>query len=342
MSEKSAFKKFVPAILKVYHKNKEAFWSAVMAPFLASQVTPLEKLQQVQIGLGLAAAFKGMDDEARQVLQEFSAPYAFDVTKWSSNRLQYFTDAYAVFAFIAVWLDEMEQQDLLDNFDRILRACVYAVAGYGILDANVDSNLPSPVEVLTAQALLEEYQTTALNVFGVTPINLEVMHRMIKIFIDAEIKEKTVRWKCSPYTLDAPQDLGGKGANAVTPFMLSLERLGKADRIEEYWQVFLFFGAAIQMIDDWKDLEGDLAIGHYSYVTLGSQMIPDQDAVSIAKELRNDEERVRSTYTVSKQMISKAYEILERLQDPCLGRLVEITDARVETFFRKELKMKVT
>ena len=36
--------------------------------------------------------------------------------------------------------------------------------------------------------------------------------------------------------------------------MLSLERLGKASLIDQYWQVFLLFGAAIQMIDDWQDL----------------------------------------------------------------------------------------
>jgi len=341
MATKSAFAKFAPTILQVYHRNKEDFWSAVMAPFLASQVTPLEKLQQIQVGLGLAAAFKGMDDEARKTLREFSAPYQFDVTQWSSNRLQYFTDAYAVFAFLAVWLDEEGQSELLDHFDEILRACVYAVAGYGILDANVDSNAPSPVEVLTAQALLEEYQTTALKVFGVTQINLDVMHRMVKIFIDAEIKEKTVRWKTSPYTLDAPQALGGKGANAITPFMLSLERLGKADLIEDYWQVFLLFGAAIQMMDDWKDLDDDLAIGHFAYVTLGSNLEPSFDPARTAASLRADGQRVRSTYEVCKRMTQQARVILEKLNDPCLGRLVDITDARVDTFFHNELKLTI-
>ncbi len=340
MATVSAFAKFAPTILRVYHQNKDAFWSAVMAPFLASQVTPKEKLKQMQVGLGLAAAFKGMNEEARRILREFSSPYQFDVTQWSSNRLQYFTDAYAVFAFIAVWLDEEGQVDLLKNFDQILRACVFAVAGYGILDANVDSNTPSPVEILTAQALLSEYESIALQTFGITAVNLEIMHRMIKIFIDAEIKEKSVRWKCSPYSLDAPQELGAKGANAVTPFMLSLERLGKTHLIDDYWQVFLLFGAAIQMIDDWKDLEDDLAIGHYSYVTLGSDLNPTSDPVQTASKLRSDPIRVRSTYETSKKMIFQAYEILKKLNDPCLGYMIDITDARLETFFRNELKLK--
>ena len=114
-------------------------------------------------------------------------------------------------------------RDLVDNFADILRAGVLAVAGYGSLDENVDSDAPSPVEILTAQALLAEYETLALNIFGVTPVNLGIMHKMRRLFLEAEIKEKAARHKTSPYRLDDPKQLGAKGANAVTPYMLSLE-----------------------------------------------------------------------------------------------------------------------
>ena len=269
MEKSSAFGRFAPSILRVYHRDKEAFWKAVMAPFLLNQVSLLAWLQHLPVDFGLLSAFKGLDDEARQVLKEFSTPLGLDVTKWDSNRAQYFKDAYPVFAFLAVWMDEEGLIDFLENFDSILRAGVFAVAGYGILDANVDSDAPSPVEILTAQALIAEYETLALHIFGVSRVNLEILQRMRTLFLGAEIKEKTMRGKSSPYRLENPKDLGTKGANAVTPFMLSLERLGKASLIDDYWEVFLLFGAAIQMIDDWTDLEKDLAVGHYSYVTLG-------------------------------------------------------------------------
>ena len=122
-----------------------------------------------------------------------------------------------------------------------------------------------------------------------TSVNLDIMHRMRSLFLEAEIREKAMRWKASPYRLDDPKQLGAKGANSVTPFMLSLERLGKASLIDAYWEVFLLFGAAIQMIDDWKDLEGDLAIGHYSYVTLGYEnVIHSKDAAKTARLLREN------------------------------------------------------
>ena len=340
MDKRAAFKKFAPSILKVYHRDKEAFWAAVMAPFLADNVSLFAWLKHLKVDVGLLSAFKGLDDEARQVLKDFSAPLGLDVTTWKSNRLQYFKDAYPVFAFLVVWMDEQGLADLLKNFGEVLRAGVFAVAGYGILDENVDSDVPSPVEILTAQALIAEYETVALQIFGVSRVNLDILHKMRTLFLNAEIKEKSMRHKASPYTLANPKQLGAKGANAVTPFMLSLERLGKASLIDDYWEVFLSFGVAIQMIDDWNDLEKDLASGHYSYVTLGFEGLKDlKDHKKTAQLLREDKQRIHDTYATSKEMIANSRAILEKLNDPYLVRLVDVTEARLDSFFKKDLKM---
>jgi len=339
MNKTTAFDRFAPTILQVYHRNKEAFWAAVMAPFLASKVSMWDWFRHLRVDVSLLSAFRGLDDAARQTLKDFSAPLGLDVTAWQSNRLQYFKDAYPVFAFLAVWMDEEGLHDLVDQFADILRAGVFAVAGYGILDENVDSDAPSPVEILTAQALLAEYETLALRIFGVSQTNLNIMHKMRRLFLEAEIKEKAARGKTSPYRLDQPQDLGAKGANSVTPYMLSLERLGKAALIDDYWEVFLLFGAAIQMIDDWEDLEKDLAAGHYSYVTLGFPQLRDQDPMKTAHLLRSDQARVSDTYTRSKEMIAQARSILAQLDETLLVRLVDVTELRVDAFFRKQLKL---
>ncbi len=339
MEQQTALARFAPAILKVYHRDSAAFWSAVTAPFLQNDFSLPAWWQHLQIDVALLAAFKGLDGDARQVLKTFSAPLGIDVTAWKTNRMQYFKDAYPIFAFLAVWMDEMGLTDSLARFDDILRAAVYGVAGYGILDENVDGKVSSPVEILTSQALIAEYETLILQVFGVSPVNLSVLHRMRSIFLAAEIREKSLRGKASPYRLEAPEDCGAKGAHVVTPFMLSLERLGKAHLIEDYWQVFLLFGAVIQIIDDWTDLEKDLAAGHYAYLTLGVE--PHRlgnDPRQQARLLRADGERVRSTYSCSKDMIAQSRGILARLHDPFLLRLVDVTDLRLDTYFRKELK----
>jgi hypothetical protein len=336
----TAFEKFAPSILKVYHRDKEAFWAAVMAPFLANSVSLLDWWKNLRVDFGLLSAFRGLDDEARRILSDFSVPLGFDVASWESNRSQYLKDAYPIFAFLAVWMDEQGQDDLLERFAEILKAGVFAVAGYGILDANVDKNTPSPVEILTAQSMIAEYEDLALEIFGVTPVNLAILHKMRRLFLDAEIKEKFWRGKASPYSLDQPEQLGAKGANAVTPFMLCLERLGRVHLIDDYWEVFLLFGSAIQMIDDWQDLEGDLAAGHYSYVTLGYDGLMEmEDPQETARLLRSDKKRIADTYAVSRQMIQRSREILKKLEDAYLGRFVDVTELRMENYFRKELKV---
>lgn len=340
MNEPDAFDKFAPTILQVYHRDQEAFWTAVMAPFLENNTSLLTWLKNFKVDLGLLSAFRGLDQAAQQIMREFSSPLSLDITRWSSNRIQYFKDAYPVFAFLAVWMDEVGLQNLVEDFGDILRAGVFAVAGYGILDANVDSDSPSPVEILTAQALIAEYETQALEIFGVTRVNLEIIQRMRKLFLEAEIKEKSMRHRGSQYRIDRPKDLGAKGANSVTPFMLSLEHLGKAACIEDYWEVFLLFGAAIQMIDDWNDLEGDLAAGHYSYVTLGFEgLSSNNDKKKVAQLLRSDKKRVRATYTTSKEMLAQSRAILAQLDDSLLVKFVDVTEARLESYFRKDLKM---
>ncbi|HEX7556269.1 MAG TPA: hypothetical protein VF338_06565, partial [Leptolinea sp.] len=265
-------------------------------------------------------------------------PLGFDISTWKSNRLQYFKDAYAVFAFLAVWMDEMGLDDLTSRFGEILQAGVFAVAGYGILDENVDADTGSPVEILTAQALIAEYETRVLQIFGVTTVNLGILHKMRTLYLEAEIKEKLVRGKSSPYTLDHPEECGAKGANAVAPFMLCLERMGKAHLIDDYWQVFLLFGAAIQVIDDWEDLEKDLAAGHYSYVTLGTTSLDKTiEPAETARQLRSNVQHIRVTYDRSQEMINQSRQILERLDDHYLGRLVDVTELRLMSFFKKEL-----
>jgi hypothetical protein len=72
MKTETAFAKFAPTILKVYRRDKEAFWKAIMTPFLANQISLSGWLQTIKVDVGLLSAFKGLDDEAQQTLKDFS------------------------------------------------------------------------------------------------------------------------------------------------------------------------------------------------------------------------------------------------------------------------------
>jgi len=116
MRNTTAFERFAPTILEVYHRDSEAFWSAVMAPFLTNHGSVLTLLKHLKVDLGLLSAFRGLDEEARQILKDFSGRFGLDVSQWKSNRMQYFKDAYPIFAFLAVWMDEEGLTELVGRF----------------------------------------------------------------------------------------------------------------------------------------------------------------------------------------------------------------------------------
>jgi hypothetical protein len=81
MNRGPAFERFAPTILQFYHRDREAFWAAVMAPFLADQFSLVTRFQHLKVDVGLLSAFHGLDAEARQTLKEFRAPLGLDVTE---------------------------------------------------------------------------------------------------------------------------------------------------------------------------------------------------------------------------------------------------------------------
>jgi hypothetical protein len=58
-----------------------------------------------------------------------------------------------------------------------------------------------------------------------------------------------------------------------------------------------------------------------------------------ARVLRSDPARVAQTYARSREMINESRTILQRLEDAFLVRLVDVTDLRLQSYFRKELKL---
>jgi len=63
-----------------------------MAPFLADKVSRVASFQHLKVDLKLLSAFHGPDAKARLTLKDFSEPLGFEVTRWKSNRMQYFKE----------------------------------------------------------------------------------------------------------------------------------------------------------------------------------------------------------------------------------------------------------
>lgn len=335
------FEKFAPTVLEVYRRDKEAFWKALYAPFMSDKPLLLSICSHLKTYKDLLPAIQGMNAEAEKILKAFGKPFGQDLTKWKSSL--YFKDFYSVFAFLVIWLEEQGLSGILPSFGGVLRSAVYGTTGYGVLDVNLDGNNPSPEQILTAQALIAEYEAQLLQAFGVTETNLKILHRMRARFYAAEIREKTVRWKSSPYQIEHPEDSGAKAAHALTPFMLGLEQAGNAALIDDYWEACMLFSGVVQILDDWADLEQDLEHGHYSYVTLGLENLYNQmNAREAARQIRAEKMQTLEIYRRGKEQLGWSRSIFEAAGDQCLARFVDIIGLRLESYCRKKLKLEIS
>lgn len=337
MSDYIAFDTFAGNVIDVYQRDKEGFWELALAPFLDDK--PINP-KNITLGLRFGAWFSGLEKDSQKLLNSYSLEYGMDIASLASFRLQYLKDAYPVFAFLAVWMYERNLSEQLEKFGDILALATLAVSGYSILDSNIDTDKPIPVEILIAELLISEYERLSLSVFGECAVNMDILARMKRLFLKAEIREKSTRWKTSPYVKDYPKQLGAKAANAVSPFMLSLEKAGKIRFLEDYWNVFLSFGAAIQMIDDWEDLEEDVSNGHYSWLTLDYEKYYGcNNRGFLFETIRDDKELVRKTFDTCLDLLDDARRTCHSLGDLAIEKLVDVTEARVRSYYRSRFKI---
>lgn len=330
---------FFKRLISVYQKDKSTFWYNLNSSFLSDQFSLSGIPNRLRLGIELMSLYLDFKKKSKEILNEFSAQRGINIGQWKSNRKSYMNDAFPVFIFLAIWMDEMQLHHITKKFDDIIKAGVLAVSGYGILDYNLDDNQSVQVEIITANALIAEFEHRCFSIFGFSETNATILHKMRMLFYDAEIKEKACRFKKNPYQSDKPENCGAKGANSVIPFMLCLSHLNKETLIDAYWKVFMCFGAAIQILDDWKDLDEDLEHGHYSFITIGFENeINSKNLKSISKALKSDITIISKTYNAGIQQINIAKSTLNGLNDSTLLNLVEMVEKKFRQFYRQELK----
>lgn len=347
MKQADIFNQFSNLVLESYDSDKNAFWEAMMAPFLGGNKL-LSLWKHRKIGIHFLSLFKKSDDFRKAYLKEVSLSLGQDINHWRSliEKDEYFTDAYPIYAFLVIWMYENHINEPLNRYGDMLRSIMCGIAGYGILDVIVDCDQNfSPIELLTAQYLISQYESGILNVFGVDSVNLSILHSIRSKYLKAEIKEKSLRFQSSPYQWDRPVECGYKAAHLLTPFMLSLKLIGKESQIEQYFDVFFLFGAVIQIMDDLKDLEDDLKIGHYSYPTIHTDLLhmikTQQTPAQIATTIINNKVHMRKVYDVCLNLIEQSRTILCNLNDPFLDRIVHVTLLRLKTAFSTQWNINI-
>jgi hypothetical protein len=309
--------------------------------YLSSAPTA-ETAQDAAEGM-MAQAFKIFDDGVDTVLRSFAARQGYDLSESKNykRRLEegYFRVAYPAIVMYMVWLDREGQQKAIENLGKIFQSIMLGVAGYMILDTNLDEQKQNSAEILLSLSFIQDHDRLLLECFDFDIADYELLNRFKQLYLMAEIKEKRSRFIKSPYTIDHPEDCGYKAVHAYLPFALLLLESGKGDQVDDYLRFFYEWGAPLQIMDDIIDLAEDLKNGHYSYPTLGFEKeISSQSPGEAAALISSDMEHMKRLQLVCQELMASSRNRCLQLKADLFGYFVDMLEARLNVFFSEMLK----
>jgi hypothetical protein len=328
-------------ILQLYQETGPQSMESLTKSYLSSAPTA-DSAKNAAEGI-MAQAFKIFDVAVVSVLQTFAARQGFDLLESKNYRRRleegYFRVTYPVIVMYIVWLDREGQKKALENLGKIFQSTILGVAGYMILDSNLDVQKQNPAETLLSLSFIQEHDRLLLESFEFNFADYELLSRFKQLYLMAEIKEKRSRFKKSPYTIDHPEDCGYKAVHAYLPFALLLQNSGKEDQIDDYLQFFYEWGAPLQIMDDIVDLEEDLKNGHYSYPTLGFEKeLSSRSPSEVAALITSDMKHLRRLQLICKGLIDSSRDRCIKLKADLIGYFVGMLEARLDIFFSEMLK----
>ena len=286
----------------------------------------------------MAQAFGVFDAAAESVLKGFASKLGCDLANSASYLRRrdegYFRVAYPAIVNYMVWLDRAGQKEVLQHMDKVFASYMFGVAGYVILDSNLDQGKENPVEILLSVSFVQEQERLILEAFDWSPGAFGLVNRFKQMYLTAELKEKQSRFVRSPYTKEHPEECGYKAVHGYLPYALLLQRSGRADLIDSYLQFFYEWGAPLQIMDDLVDLEDDIKNGHYSYPTLGYEReLATMEPAEAANTIRSDRRHVKAIYETCMGLIQSSRKKSVLIGADLMGFFVDILQARLETFF---------
>ncbi|HLO18492.1 MAG TPA: hypothetical protein VK206_26910 [Anaerolineales bacterium] len=328
-------------ILELYKEMGPHSMESLTKSYLAS--APTAETAENAAEEMMAQAFRIFDAAVDSTLRVFAARQGFDLAASSNYKRRmeegYFRVAYPAIVMYTAWLDHEGQKKAIENLDKIFQSTMLGVAGYMILDSNLDEQTQNAAEILLSLSFIQEHDKLLLESFEFDRVDYELLGRFKQLYLMAEIKEKRSRFVRSPYTKEHPEDCGYKAVHGYLPFALLLQKSGKADQIDDYLRFFYEWGAPLQIMDDIIDLEEDLKNGHYSYPVLGFEKeLSSLSPGELAALIRSDVEHLEQLQFICQGLIDSSREQCIKLKADFMRYFVDMLEARLDVFFSEILK----
>jgi hypothetical protein len=151
-------------ILQLYKQIGPQSMESLTKSYLSSAPTD-ETAKDAAEGI-MAQAFKIFDGAVDLVLTQFAAKQGFDLSKSKNYKRRfdegYFRVFYPAIVMYTIWLDRKDQKKALENTGNIFASFMLGIAGYQILDSNLDENKENPEEILLTLSFIQECERLLL------------------------------------------------------------------------------------------------------------------------------------------------------------------------------------
>lgn len=243
------------------------------------------------------------------------------------KKLSYYYESVGGFTMSLIfWIEHNKVKLSKEELYKISDAMLIGSIGYRLIDVHNDEGLLGKESSIIGNYFIHNYEEILLDIFRDVE-TFKIISKNISLYSHVEFLEKRNRWKTCPFNWDEPEKVGLKISPMFSIFELVL-RIAKKDEkeIDSLLKGLIYFSAAIQMLDDFTDVEEDLTNGIETLVMSGFYKNFGTD-IQITRELVQkflNEERVSRFYNITQSLFDKARNIFTENEDDIMLLSVEI------------------
>lgn len=250
-----------------------------------------------------------------------------DEYKDELKNLSYYFDSVGGFTMSLIfWIEHNKVKLSKEELYKISDAMLIGSIGYRLVDVHNDEGLLGKESSIIGNYFIHNYEEILLDIFRDIE-TFKIISKNISLYSHVEFLEKRNRWKTCPFNWEEPEKIGLKISPMFSIFEMVLRITEKDEKeIDSLLKGLVYLSAAIQMLDDFTDIDEDLANGIETLVMSGFYEKFGTD-IKITHELIKSflkKERVSKFYNTTQSLFDKARKIFTENEDDIMLLSVEI------------------
>ena len=275
-------------------------------------------------------------EEIDKIIYEELAFYDDDVSLLRKfDKVCFYEEAMG--RFTCFYLFRIWQQNVpfsCEEIAKLIEAIFMGCIGYRLMDlCNDEKDAVREESRFLGYQMIQNHEQLLIDVFP-SKEAFDIIKRHASIYYQAEYLEKKNKWKTCPFSGENLYKIGRKTSPLFAVIeLIMLRQQTSQEKMAEMNQAFVYFAAAIQMIDDLHDAHEDLSYGFETPVMHGFFDEMGTNAVSednISKFLTS--ERLRVFFDTTQDFFEKARNIFLKYDESMMLILLE---SRLDCFYQQ-------